>query len=383
MDGELHLHPAIDQLLRQFPDLVLRLRHRHAVAGHDHHALGEGHHRGDVAGLDRLLRTGDLLRLPATAEIGEQHVADRPVHRLGHQPGQQDARRADHHAGDDQRLVAQHVTLERDGQAGEGVVQRDHHRHVGAADRQGHQHAQRQRHHEERDDVRDRQGIGRPATERQHRDEHQQVERLLAGEHHPLVQPSVELGPGDDRTGQRHRADRRTDHRQREGRRIRLTRGQRGDRRLAPVRGVAMDQEGEAQQFNRADRRRRTAAHAVVERDHLRHVGNRHLLAGYPGHRAADRHRRDDQRDVVQVRQEERRHRGDQHAQPGPADAAARGQRRGHALQAEQEQGRGDQVAGLDQEGQQFGQGPAHHLPSLPGCGLLDLNISSMRSVTT
>src|SRR3546814_20194495 len=47
------------------------------------------------------------------------------------------------------------------------------------------------------------------------------------------------------------------------------------------------------------------------------------------------------------------------HAQRGPADAAARGEVRCHALQAEQEQGRGDQVAGLDDDQQQFGGGHA------------------------
>ncbi|KAG1273954.1 hypothetical protein G6F64_015236 [Rhizopus arrhizus] len=37
-----------------------------------------------------------------------------------------------------------------------------------------------------------------------------------------------------------------------------------------------------------------------------------------------------------------------------PADAAARGQRRGHAAQAQQEQRSGDEVAGLDQPVEQF-----------------------------
>ena len=35
MDRELHLHAALDQQLAQLPHLVLRLRDRHAVAGHD------------------------------------------------------------------------------------------------------------------------------------------------------------------------------------------------------------------------------------------------------------------------------------------------------------------------------------------------------------
>jgi hypothetical protein len=42
------------------------------------------------------------------------------------------------------------------------------------------------------------------------------------------------------------------------------------------------------------------AAHAVVERDHLRHVGHRDPLAGPPGHAAADGDAEDDQQDVAQ-----------------------------------------------------------------------------------
>jgi hypothetical protein len=63
------LTPRFDQLLRQLPDLVLRLRDRHAVAGHDHHAFGVGHHRRDVARLDRLSARPDLLRLPPPPKL--------------------------------------------------------------------------------------------------------------------------------------------------------------------------------------------------------------------------------------------------------------------------------------------------------------------------
>ena len=52
---------------------------------------------------------------------------------------------ADQRAGDDQRRVVEHEPGHRDGGSGEGVEQRDDHRHVGAADRQHHQHAEAQR----------------------------------------------------------------------------------------------------------------------------------------------------------------------------------------------------------------------------------------------
>ncbi|MNI90379.1 hypothetical protein D3C73_1478950 [compost metagenome] len=89
----------------------------------------------------------------------------------------------------------------------------------------------------------------------------------------------------------------------------------------------------------------------------------------------------------MQFGQEEGRHRGQQHAQPRPADTAACGHRRGHALQAEQEQGGGDQVAGLDQPIEQFDgadvQACGSFGSSLPVLRTLGLNISSMRAVTT
>jgi hypothetical protein len=93
-----------------------------------------------------------LLVLGRLAEIGEQHIADRAVHGLRHQQRQQRAGGADHHAGDHQRRVLQHEPFEADREAGEGVVDRDHDRHVRAADRQRHQDAEEQRAAEEQID---------------------------------------------------------------------------------------------------------------------------------------------------------------------------------------------------------------------------------------
>ncbi len=201
------------------------LRHGHAVTRHDHHAFCVGHHRRDIRRFNRL--RAPLIACAsagATTEVGEQHIADRPVHRLGHQPGQQDAGGADHHARDDQCLVAQHVAFERHRQAGERVVQRDHHRHVGATDRQRHQHAQRQRQYEEGDDRPGAERAGGDDRQHHHGQRHQQVHHLLAGPGHALVQAPIQLGPGNHRTGQRHGTDRRADHRQQQHRARRLAR---------------------------------------------------------------------------------------------------------------------------------------------------------------
>ena len=62
------------------------------------------------------------LDLATAPKVGEQHIGDRAVHRLGHDHRQQQTRGADHHAGDHQRRVLQHEPFQPHGKAGEGVV---------------------------------------------------------------------------------------------------------------------------------------------------------------------------------------------------------------------------------------------------------------------
>ncbi len=57
-----------------------------------------------------------------------------------------------------------------------------------------------------------------------------------------------------------------------------------------------------AHQLDRRDAGRRAAAHAVVDRDHLRHVGHLDDLAAVPGHAAAEHDRQHHQADVVAAR---------------------------------------------------------------------------------
>jgi hypothetical protein len=177
MDRELHVLVARDQLFAQLPDLVLRLRHRHAVARHDDDACRPcTASRSGIRRLDRLHRARDRLALPPPPpKLENSTPVIGPIHRLGHQLGQQHARRTHHHAGDDQRLVAQHVAFERHREAGEGVVKRDHHRHVGTADRQRHQHADQQRQHEESDHHIDAQVEHQPRAERDRGEEERRL----------------------------------------------------------------------------------------------------------------------------------------------------------------------------------------------------------------
>ena len=68
----------------------------------------------------------------------------RAVHRLRHQHRQQRARRADERSAHDQHVLVQHEAGAAARQAGERVEQRDDDGHVGAADRQHEQHAERE-----------------------------------------------------------------------------------------------------------------------------------------------------------------------------------------------------------------------------------------------
>ena len=70
------------------------------------------------------------------AEPGEEDVSDRTVHRRRHLHRQDRSRGADQGPGDDQRDVVEGEAGRGGGKAGERVQQRDHDRHVGAADRE-------------------------------------------------------------------------------------------------------------------------------------------------------------------------------------------------------------------------------------------------------
>ena len=206
--------------------------------------------------------------------------------------------------------------------------------------------------------------------------EQQPVDELLAAETHGLVEHALQLGPGDQTTAEGDRADDAADHRQRH------------DDVAVLHRLVCRVGERRAVQLHRGDGRGRAAAHAVVERDHLRHVGHGDFLAAPPRHDGADDDGGDDELVVAHVGIQERHERGDRHAGAGPDDAAARGHRRAHALQAQDEQAGREEVADVDQQPRRKDARRLHcavHQCPPPDFFLApdDLNISSMRSVTT
>ena len=299
--------------------------------------------------------------------------------------------RADHHAGDHQRRVLQHEAFKADRKAGEGIVDRDHHRHIGAADRQRHQDAEEQRAAEEQIDqlryrdqrcraaLRDKNDV---AADRERRQHDNAVEACCPVTRNGLLMTPVELGPGDQRTGQRHGADQRAD--------------QRHDKLGCALRLVA-------EQLDRGDGAGSTAAHAVVERDHLRHGRHRHLLAAPPGDAAADDERNDGEGDIDdQMRLGSRadiehvkkaRQDGDQHADAGDEDPGRRRDRRRHAFEAVHKQEGGREIGGADRQlcdRREHGvPQPSFRSPTLawpdfasPVSCPLAWNIASMRSVT-
>ena len=141
---------------------------------------------------------------------------------------------------------------------------------------------------------------------------------------------------------------------------------------------------GHAEQLDRRDRGRGAAAHAVVERDHLRHVGHRDDAPRPPGEAAADRDRREHQREIPHAGIEEAHQRADQHAEAGDDDAAPRRDRRAHGLQAHDEEEGDQQVAEVDRERRDVVRYQAlHQADSFFFFCPLALNIWSMRSVTT
>ena len=185
--------------------------------------------------------------------------------------------------------------------------------------------------------------------ERQH--EHHQVDLVLKREAQRPLHQALQLREGDDGTRERHRTDQRA---------------QQGEAKKSTGMKVALEQ------FHRGDRAGAAAAHAVVEGDHLRHVGHGHALAGPPGGHAADGDGHRHEQVILHARPEEGDQGGDQHAGAGPQDAPARRERRAHAFQPEDEEYGREEITDLDDG--------IHQCLPLP---LLLLNISSMRSVTT
>ncbi len=150
--------PVPLELVGELLHRVLGLGDRHPVAGDEDDRVGVAELDRGVLGADRVHRTLLARRCGAAgghgAEPGEQQVADRAVHGPAHLEREDRSRGSHQGPGDDQGDVVQREPGRRRRQAGERVQERDHHRHVGAADRQHEQVAEQRRRDQDGDEQR-------------------------------------------------------------------------------------------------------------------------------------------------------------------------------------------------------------------------------------
>ena len=139
--------PRLAQDLGELGRGVVRAGDREPVAGHDHDPLRVVEQDRDVVGLHRAHRpiaAPPPAAPPATCARNAPKTmpGDGAAHGLRHRHREDRSARADERAGDQQQHVREDETGCRDRESGEGVEQRDHDRHVGAADREHEQHAE-------------------------------------------------------------------------------------------------------------------------------------------------------------------------------------------------------------------------------------------------
>ena len=276
--------------LGQLADGVLGLGHGEAVARDDDHRLRVGQLDRDVVGADLADGAagagGRAGRLVAATEPADHDVHDRAVHGVGHQLGQDRAGRADEGAGDDEDRVAEHEAGHRRRRAGERVEQADDDRHVGAADRQDHRDPEDQAgQHDDERGAPSAASLPRartPAAPRisatvpstatsamRDRDElaARDVDRLARDQ-------ALELAAGDERAGERDRADERAEDDE--------------DRRVERRPGAEPDEVVDG------DEGRRAAADRIEQRHQLRHRGHLHGPRRVQAGAAADQEADDD-----------------------------------------------------------------------------------------
>ncbi len=347
--------PRLISDFRELLDLVLRLRHGHAVAGDDHHAFRVGHHDTGIGGIDRFHAAGDIARR-CLADVSPKALnSTLPMERfmafaiswVSSVPAEPTTVPA--------MIMAALLSTKPSRATASPVSALNNEMTTGMSAPPmgsvimtpiGQREREEQQHHAAGQlTLHNQPHAGADGSQQQC-----EVDELLSPEAQGLACPALQLGEGDQRTGERDRTDQGTGK--------------------ARARKVA-DGKSTPEQFDRRNGAGRAAAHAVVERDHLRHVGHGDPLARPVRQSSAQGDGHGHQQVVLHARVEEGDERGDQHADAGPDDAAACRDRRAHALQAEDEQhGRGE-VTDLDDA--------VHYRAP----GLLRLNISSMRSVTT
>ncbi|GEM_PF-3787311 len=325
VDRELHLDVLAFEQVGQLLNLLLGLGDRHAVAWGNDHLVRVGEHDRDVVSLDRLHAALDLHPfLLRRAESAEEDVRDRAVHRPRHLEREQRTCGADNDARDDHCIVGsrEREPVERDGEPGEGIVHRDHDRHVGSTDRECHKEPEPEREAEEQREIH---GDGERDPGQVPEDEHtghdgegqdRHVDDLLTLEgDRPLPHPALELQERDEAPCKRNRSNEATNDSEGTG-----------------------SGGGGAEERDSRDPGRCASAHAIVERDHLGHIGHRDAFRRDVAEAPADDDRKCYQGEVGEVRGKERDERRDQHRGAGPDNPAPSSERVAHPLQADDEE---------------------------------------------
>ncbi|KAF5299739.1 hypothetical protein FQA39_LY19170 [Lamprigera yunnana] len=221
--GKAHLHAFVAQGAGDVVDGVLRLRHGHAVAGHDDHALGVAQQLGRIKRADgHGLALGFSSRCVALfggcarAKAARDHADEVAVHGGAHDVAQDGARGAGQRAGDDEQIVAEHEARGRRRPAGVAVEHGDHHRHIRTANRHHHVDAEQQRDHRHHGQRQHALGHGFGADEFAAKpdddQERRQVEPMAARQQQRLAADlAVELAKGDQRAREGDGADQDAD----------------------------------------------------------------------------------------------------------------------------------------------------------------------------
>ena len=383
MDGVRDLDAMALEQLAQIGELTLGLSLGQTETGDEDDLLRVHELHGNVVRgglLHRALRAlGRAGGGGAAAETAGEHAHQRAVHGLGHVDGQGHAGGADEGAGHDQGDVVDRQAAHGHGGAGAGIEHGDDHGHVGAADRDDEHQTVDQREHGGQDA--EQQALLGHDAQHDERGEHQHdahhADHALGRDGqltHELQ--ALQLAGGHQRAGEGDRTDQDAQ-----------TGGDQHHDGRQPLGGQDVVERHE---------RGRAAAHGVEDGDQLRHVGHLDLLGrDHAGHGAdddADDQQRDGHAvleavgDLIDEQHDERHRAGQDHARGGDQVALAGGLRRVHQVQADHEDHGGDQIDEPFDHAQRRAQGlreGTHYLSSPFFFDLSDLNISSMRSVTT
>ncbi len=152
---------------------------------------------------------GSFARSLHLPERAEHHVRKRPVHRLAHDHRENESRRAIERARHDQHFAVQHKAQQCGGKPGVRIQQRDHRRHIRAADRSDQQHAEDQRdHHHDRKQKRVRRIHHQRHREQKRRGQHRQADDILPLiNDRPLRKNFLQFSGRDQAAGKRQRPD--------------------------------------------------------------------------------------------------------------------------------------------------------------------------------